>query len=1154
MTYEELYRHELEAYLNDPANSFEVNLPPYDKNDGAAIKRCLTIANTVLEKLLKSTPQPLTIDFNARIEEIVAPKRQQYEAMMKTGQLAYDKALADATAQHDAAIAEAERVANESVSGLTKMYDQLLTYRDKISAAVVRYNIKPSDLDLDADNLTREDMEALVSQALESCKYISDSDFRNKLAMAYTPADGDHDTRVTHAIAVVAIALLLAPVAFLAMFFYMGWNCSHIYKHVEGIRIADKLMYGINFDRFRDKPKTEEVPDIDLSVEEAKIAELKEKAKAFDPEPVVAELQRLLADNSEAIDAAIQGATAEVKARYKSTIEKVSQYRKDADVAYSAFLANRKAFCDVGSQSYTLNYEAVLGLQDEVVEHRYPVLDKNIIFASNDPGMVDFQKLLLANMLLNVRPRQLEVTIFDPDRLGQDYALFLSDSTKDYIHVETKKLSDIIDSLREYSQTNFRILGDQDIAAFNSDAESKGKVTREYKLLIVAAYQEEIFKNRSYIQFMQTCVRSGVHVWCVGPEPIEGLAFYRTPFEGVEFPYPVSNSLWSKVTQTYLDTLANSKDKGILYVPSFQEKYMPRENWWKENCDKGIKLNFGLQDGDPSKGYDIMLGDANVHGLCAGATGAGKSAFINQLLATLVTRYPPSALELILIDFKNIEFPSLCDQTTHLSRIPHARVIAGTKDGEYAISIFDYMLKEMEERNRRFAPTGAKKLEEYNTYMRNQGTPEKCMPRVLILIDEFQVMFTEVEPKSVEVIQSRIRSLAKLARNAGVHMFFTSQSMKGTMPKDILDQFSLRVCLRASSDTSTSIIGSPIASRIKSKFGYLYTNTNMGETQDSTTLWRTPFIPNEDWYDDAGRADKIAKGKLPAGSKTILTEICEMSETMPGEKGFRAYLYDAKATWPDSQLKTWFSEHADIVSRDPYLFVLGERTGYDTNKVPVNFRLTQTDAENILVYAREPVHLNDLIMTLVDNVLSRPENLLLMNVADMDVWNILDTKSLVPPEMVELSKPMNNVVDWIEFLETTIANRKENGMEGKRPIFFFAVRWDKQLGVYRDADYRLEARWKDILMNGPSVGVHTILAVSLYREITTTKVTPFNHRICGKGDADAGYKFIESPKIEKFDDEESPMAIYSYGTDQSKFKIYQHTYSREAQKRELVIE
>lgn len=1140
------YRQETIALLQPPV------LPELNPEDGAGLKQAVQMDTAMLESSAFLKPEPFTYDFTSFIEEQVAPKRAEYEALISSANEMYNMAAAQEQTRYTTAVAEAEAKSEDSISELTKQYDKLCAYKDRITQAIERYDIKPSEFTIDEDSLTRADMEALVAKGIEACEHLGDGGIRGKLKLIYTPEGDDAKSRAYHGFAVIILLLVFAPILFFVLVGYMIHSVRHIYKYVDGLRVADKLMYGINFAKFRDDPELEAIPTIDLAEAEAAKNSLLEVAEASNPEILRTQLAEELIAHADEFEAQTKAVNMEATMAFATYTAAISAHLMDAQEMLDKYMSNIKSFNDEQRTSYVLDYDAVLGLKDGIFEEKYPVLSQNIVFADNSPMMLDFIKLLLSNMLINVRPRQLTVTIYDPERLGQDYATFLDDEVKQYIFVETSNFQRILDEHRAFAQKNYRLLDNREIIDFNTEAEAKGIVSIEYKLLIIAADDESLYKDQVFLEFMKSSARAGVHIWMIGPTPIDNCLFYGTPFEGVDNPYPVTYDTISKAVKTYIKGMSSIKDKGILYKPSFQDKYMPEEKWWQENCDEGIKLNFGLQDGDPSKGFDIMLCDMPVHGLCAGSTGAGKSAFINQLLATLVTRYPPSALELILIDFKNVEFAALTDKATHLSKIPHARIVAGTKDGEYAVSIFEYALKEHERRSETFAAAETKKLEEYNKKMRAQGHEEKCLPRVLILIDEFQVMFS-LDRKIVERVQVLIQQISKLTRASGIHLFFTSQSMQGTMSKDVKDQFSLRVALRCSAEVSNELIGSQVASQIKSKFGYLYSNTNAGNTQDSTTLWRTPFIPNETLFDTEEMNKKIEAGKMPPGSMPILDKIQQMAQER-GEHDFKAYFYDSKERWPDTHLKEWLNTHEDVVKNNSGLVIIGERTNFSTNNAPVNFRIRRSDGENLLIWASDDTDLCNLTSTVITNIAQDPNNILLFNSADDDYHNVLNIKDIVNPQFLDISYPSLDPSGWIDFLEGSIRRRKQEGMEGKQPVYFFAIRWEKQNGIYRGENYKLVERWRAVMQNAPGVDIHIVLVTQSFRELQGSTLACFNHRIVGQGPEDGGYRIIETSRCGKlYESDESPQALYCFGKDISKFKIYQYTYQNTFSKRELIL-
>ena len=62
----------------------------------------------------------------------------------------------------------------------------------------------------------------------------------------------------------------------------------------------------------------------------------------------------------------------------------------------------------------------------------------------------------------------------------------------------------------------------------------------------------------------------------------------------------------------------------------------------------------------------------------------------------------------------------------------------------------------------------------------------------------------------------------------------------------------------------------------------------------------------------------------------------------------------------------------------------------------------------------------------------------------------------------------------------------------------------------------------------------------------------FNHIIGAKGPEDASYKLLSNGRLSKLPDDLG-FAIYAYGSATQKFKIYQHTFSRQVEARELDV-
>jgi S-DNA-T family DNA segregation ATPase FtsK/SpoIIIE len=149
------------------------------------------------------------------------------------------------------------------------------------------------------------------------------------------------------------------------------------------------------------------------------------------------------------------------------------------------------------------------------------------------------------------------------------------------------------------------------------------------------------------------------------------------------------------------------------------------------------------------------------HGLVAASTGAGKSVFVNAVLVSLLLRYGPERLRLLLLDPKRVEF-GLYRGLPHLAR----PVVAGV---EGAVAALQDAVAEMRRRYAALERAGARKLAEYNARMPAAGRP----PRLLIVIDEAQALMADKDAAAEVVAASK--DLAAMGRAAGVHLLYGTQ-------------------------------------------------------------------------------------------------------------------------------------------------------------------------------------------------------------------------------------------------------------------------------------------------------------------------------------------------------------------------------------------
>lgn len=158
------------------------------------------------------------------------------------------------------------------------------------------------------------------------------------------------------------------------------------------------------------------------------------------------------------------------------------------------------------------------------------------------------------------------------------------------------------------------------------------------------------------------------------------------------------------------------------------------------------------------------------HLLVAGATGQGKSVFINSVLMSLLFKTTPDSLQLLLIDPKRIELAVYAD-------LPHL-VHPVVTDMSQAKNALDWAVHEMDRRYEAMSRMGVRNVVSYNTKLKQMGEdkPENLadlqpIPYLVIIIDELaDLMLTAAKEVEISIVR-----LAQLARAAGIHLILATQ-------------------------------------------------------------------------------------------------------------------------------------------------------------------------------------------------------------------------------------------------------------------------------------------------------------------------------------------------------------------------------------------
>ncbi len=183
---------------------------------------------------------------------------------------------------------------------------------------------------------------------------------------------------------------------------------------------------------------------------------------------------------------------------------------------------------------------------------------------------------------------------------------------------------------------------------------------------------------------------------------------------------------------------------------------------------KGHKSNIAIAVGKDIGGQTIVTDIAKMpHLLIAGATGSGKSVFINTLIMSILYKAHPDDVKLIMVDPKVVEL-------SVYNGIPHLLIPVVT-DPKKASGALNWAVMEMTDRYNKFAELGVRDLKGYNekvAVVEGSGDERfKKLPQIVIIVDELADLMM-VAPGEVE---DAICRLAQLARACGIHLVIATQ-------------------------------------------------------------------------------------------------------------------------------------------------------------------------------------------------------------------------------------------------------------------------------------------------------------------------------------------------------------------------------------------
>ncbi|HMB06864.1 MAG TPA: FtsK/SpoIIIE domain-containing protein, partial [Isosphaeraceae bacterium] len=367
----------------------------------------------------------------------------------------------------------------------------------------------------------------------------------------------------------------------------------------------------------------------------------------------------------------------------------------------------------------------------------------------------------------------------------------------------------------------------------------------------------------------------------------DGRFLWRDPDFG-RFPLkldaPPEPGRFSKILH---DVGEKARDANKVEVP-FELIAPPPEQYWTHDTRAGVDVPLGRAGA--TKLQSLKLGQGtSQHVLIAGKTGSGKSTLLHALITNAALRYSPDQVELYLIDFKKgVEF-----KVYAAMELPHARVIAVESEREFGLSVLQRLDVELKVRGDRFRGLGVQDLKGY----REATDDEDPLPRILLIVDEFQEFFVE-DDKIAQEVALLLDRLVRQGRAFGIHAILGSQTLSGSfsLPRSTLGQMAVRIALQCSeADAHTILSEDNGAARLLTRPGEAIYNDANGMVEGNN-FFQVVLLSDERRNDYLRRLRALCRARNRPPAEPIVFE--GNLPAVPGKNALLNRLLEAPA-WPE---------------------------------------------------------------------------------------------------------------------------------------------------------------------------------------------------------------------------------------------------------------
>jgi len=460
--------------------------------------------------------------------------------------------------------------------------------------------------------------------------------------------------------------------------------------------------------------------------------------------------------------------------------------------------------------------------QVRVSAHAIPFIGRANLWIEDsvvDGTSIEFTQWLMQQAVAGTHPGQIELTVFD-DQLTGLAAPFMGlnaggEKLLRSIH-DTRELAEFLAHLRDHVHGVNAVMQGRSPSLVDFRA-AIGHPVESFKLVVLATDISQLgdAEQNALSVLLRSGPRAGVsfviHSSAMDVEWMRDMcraySIRRGELRDGDGPVALAPPAPAapELIATSAEVAARLASTSIASVPF--SAVQPLGATWTASSGDGITFAIGRFGRDV---VEITLGDEvnqRHNMLVTGAVGQGKSNTLSLMIHGLCERYSPAELELYLLDFKEgVTLQPFFDAASG-EYLPHATVLGLEADREFGLSVLRDLHRRYRERMRTFKRSGVQSLAAYR-----RARPNEEMPRIVVVVDEFQMLFAERDRISERAADLLIKGV-RLFRAAGIHLVLASQTIGGNLQlmgsagDGLFGQVPVRIALKNSLAESRATLG-----------------------------------------------------------------------------------------------------------------------------------------------------------------------------------------------------------------------------------------------------------------------------------------------------------------------------------------------------------